>query len=138
MFLRFHEAKERREGGFTLIELLVVILIIAILAAIAIPVFLNQRKKGWISQTESALKNAATAQESWLTTSPDGEYADLETELEDEGFKKAPDVTLADPIPVATATRYCMTATHSSLGASEVYSYDSDIGAPKKGNSCGA
>jgi prepilin-type N-terminal cleavage/methylation domain-containing protein len=35
--------RSEREEGFTLIELLVVIVIIAILATIAIPVFLRQR-----------------------------------------------------------------------------------------------
>src|SRR3954449_6408743 len=63
MLARIRKAMEEREGGFTLIELLVVIIIIGILAAIAIPVFLNQRKKGWDSQAKSDLRNAATAEE---------------------------------------------------------------------------
>jgi len=60
-------AAREKEEGFTLIELLVVIIIIGILAAIAIPVFLNQRSKGWDSAVKADLRNAATAQETWLT-----------------------------------------------------------------------
>ena len=62
MLARIRKAMEEREEGFTLIELLVVIIIIGILAAIAIPVFLNQRKKGYDAQAKSDLRNLATLQ----------------------------------------------------------------------------
>ena len=55
------------EKGFTLIELLVVILIIGILAAIALPSFINQRSKGQDAEAKAAVRTAATAMETFYT-----------------------------------------------------------------------
>lgn len=67
MLARIRKAMEEKEEGFTLIELLVVMIIIGILAAIAIPVFLNQRKKAVDSSMKSDLHTVANEMETYYT-----------------------------------------------------------------------
>jgi type IV pilus assembly protein PilA len=139
MFQRFHAMREEREGGFTLIELLVVILIIAILAAIAIPVFLKQREKGWIGQMESSLKDASIAAESYATGPGDGNYAGLTLDtppnsLEDEGFNKTAEVTPFVVTLSADNNKWCFQVSHSRYkGPEEPMAMSSDTGAPAPG-----
>jgi type IV pilus assembly protein PilA len=66
------------EGGFTLIELLVVILIIGILAAIAIPSFLNQKGKAYDASAKELARTAETTAETYATDH-EGGYASMET-----------------------------------------------------------
>ncbi len=66
--------RAKDERGFTLIELLVVILIIGILAAIAIPSFLNQKSKATDAAAKELAHTAQVAIET-LATDNNGSYA---------------------------------------------------------------
>src|SRR5664280_3585374 len=61
----------RSKGGFTLIELLIVIIIIGILAAIAIPMFLNQRAKAKDASVKEAVHTVLVGIQSYATDSND-------------------------------------------------------------------
>jgi type IV pilus assembly protein PilA len=68
----------QEESGFTLIELLVVMLILGILAAIAIPAFLNQSQKGEDSKAIADVRTAETAAETYSVQSATHDYAAMD------------------------------------------------------------
>ena len=65
MIARVQKSMQEKDKGFTLIELLVVIIIIGILSAIAIPVFLNQRKKAIDAGIKSDIRTIANEMETF-------------------------------------------------------------------------
>ncbi len=70
-----------REKGFTLIELLIVVAIIGILAAIAVPNFLNAQTRAKIARIRADMKSLDTAMEAYYLDHnsyiPDANRADI-------------------------------------------------------------
>jgi prepilin-type N-terminal cleavage/methylation domain-containing protein len=102
----------RNRRGFTVIELLVVMVILAVLAAIAIPKFTRTREQAYRNTMVADLKNLLSAQEIYHISN-----LMYSADMADVGASASRDVTI--DITEADATGWAATAVHGGLAGAQ-------------------
>jgi prepilin-type N-terminal cleavage/methylation domain-containing protein len=109
----------RDERGFTLVELLVTILIIAILAGIAIPAYLDHAKKGKDADAESNARNLVSKVELCYATNETYASCDTLAKLGGAGEVGVPYGTNPGEASVVNSAQKTFKITATSRAASD-------------------
>jgi type IV pilus assembly protein PilA len=125
--------RSRDESGFGFVEILVVILIIGVLAAIALPAFLNQKTKAYDAAAKELVHSAAITAET-IATDNNGQYTKVTAA---ELNKYEPTIQIAagggnayvSTLTPPEANGYSVTATAASTGDEFTISKSSTTGA---------
>jgi prepilin-type N-terminal cleavage/methylation domain-containing protein len=111
--------------GFTLIELMIVVALIGILAAIAVPQFMQYRSRSYMTAARVDARNAHTAVHAWLTNNPGGNPP-AETIIGPAAGVNYPEIRASDGSTISIAAS-SVTVTHARVNGS--YSIDITTGA---------
>ena len=123
-----HSHPTRTEQGFTLVEVLVVCLIVALLAAIALPVFLNQQEKAQDADAKSNARNLVSSIEACQASTEDYTECDTVAELGTTGIPTVDGTPTTDgTVGVAASTRSTFTITAHSKHPHATFSISKDL-----------
>jgi type IV pilus assembly protein PilA len=123
--------KLRNKKGFTLIELMIVVAIIGILAAIAIPNFLNYQCKAKQSEAKQSLGTIAKNEVAY-----NAEYDSYTTDLTSIGFATVGTTRYSYDVTAADATTFTARATAVINSENDGWTIDENLDLVTTTNAC--